>query len=86
MTFVGHPDPTRSVAPPARYAPRADGCGGALQGRAETLEFLRNKGFLEELPLSARPPGIPVFLKKRDIIDLNEVDSYLIGLMKRLRK
>jgi hypothetical protein len=31
-------------------------------------------------------PGIPVFLKKRDIIDLNEVDTYFAGLKKRLQK
>jgi hypothetical protein len=31
-------------------------------------------------------PGIPVFLKKRDIIDLIGVDTYFAGLRKRLRK
>jgi TIR domain len=31
-------------------------------------------------------PGIPVFLKKRDIIDLNDVDTYFAGLRKRLQK
>jgi hypothetical protein len=30
-------------------------------------------------------PGVPVFLKKRDVIDLNEVDTYLAGLRKRIR-
>jgi TIR domain len=31
-------------------------------------------------------PGIPVFLKKRDLIDLNDIDSYLVGLRKRIQK
>jgi hypothetical protein len=31
-------------------------------------------------------PGIPVFLKKRDIIDLNDVDTYIAGLRKRSQK
>ena len=31
-------------------------------------------------------PGIPVFLKKRDIIDLNGVDTYFSGLRKRSQK
>jgi TIR domain len=31
-------------------------------------------------------PGIPVFLKKRDMIDLNDVDEYFAGLRKRSKK
>lgn len=30
-------------------------------------------------------PGIPIFLKKRDIIDLNDFETYLGGLRKRVR-
>lgn len=31
-------------------------------------------------------PGIPVFLKKRDLLDLNEVDIYLLQLAKRVKE
>ena len=31
-------------------------------------------------------PGIPVFLKKRDIIDLNDVETYFGSLRKRSKK
>ena len=34
-------------------------------------------------------PGVPVFLKKRSLIDLNDIDSYLVQLktrVKRIRK
>jgi len=31
-------------------------------------------------------PGIPVFLKKRDIIDLNGVETYFAALKKRVRR
>ena len=31
-------------------------------------------------------PGIPVFLKKRDLIDLNDIDEYLTQLRKRVRQ
>jgi hypothetical protein len=31
-------------------------------------------------------PGIPVFLKKRDMIALNDVDAYFAGLRKRSKK
>jgi hypothetical protein len=31
-------------------------------------------------------PGIPVFLKKRDVIDLNDVETYFVGLRKRSKK
>lgn len=31
-------------------------------------------------------PGIPVFLKKRNMVDLNAIDSYLSGLRRRVRR
>jgi hypothetical protein len=31
-------------------------------------------------------PGVPVFLKQRNMADLNDIDKYLAGLRKRLRK
>jgi TIR domain len=31
-------------------------------------------------------PGIPVFLKKRDLLDLNEIEKYFAQLKRRLRR
>jgi TIR domain-containing protein len=31
-------------------------------------------------------PGVPVFLKKRNLVELNDVDGYLAELKKRVRK
>jgi hypothetical protein len=31
-------------------------------------------------------PGIPVFLKKRNMLDLNKIDDYLGELRKRIKK
>src|SRR5438128_2983205 len=31
-------------------------------------------------------PGIPVFLKKRDMVELNDIATYVAGLRKRVRK
>lgn len=30
-------------------------------------------------------PAVPIFLKKRDVIDLNDFDTYIAGLRKRVR-
>jgi hypothetical protein len=31
-------------------------------------------------------PGVPVFLKRRDLLDLNEIEKYLVQLKKRVQR